>query len=201
MQGRETDASTVERDGVRIGAPGLPGDTAVPAGPATAVDDGVHRELIHRELLELPLPALRRRREKLAAEVRRVRHWARLVRARRDLLVAGAVDLEDLAVPVEAGTHGGPLETLLGVRDLMCVPLQGDLDPGHGLRAVVMVAAPASPPLQDQLCELSAAERRLTAYDAALDAELALATEVFLERCTALFGAPAAARAEGPAAR
>jgi len=200
MVGRDGDAGTVEQDGVRIGARGLPGASA--RADAAAPDDRVHREL-----QELPLPALRRRRELLTAEVRRARHWARLVRARRDLLVATVVDLEDLAVPVEAGAAGGPLEVLLGVGDLLGAGAWagGDVvDPGHELRGLCLVTPSTAPgragtaPLSEQLAELATADRRLDEYAAALAAELALATEVFVQRCTVLLGGPPAAAGDVP---
>lgn len=198
MVGRDGDAGTVEQDGVRIGARG-------PAGAR-----GWACDRVQRELQELPMPALRRRRELLSAEVRRAGHWARLVRARRDLLVAVAVDVEDLAVPVEAGVAGGPLEVLLGVGDLLAAPAvdtvpsaavsplgaAGLVDPGHDLRGLVLSARgdravpgdSVAVPLVGQLQDLAAAARRLAEYEEALSAELALATDVFLERCAALFG-------------
>jgi len=202
MLGRDGDAGTVEQDGVRLDARGLPGASA--RAETTALDDRVHREL-----QELPLPALRRRRELLTAEVRRAQHWTRLVRARRDLLVATVVELEDLAVPVEAGAAGGPLEVLLGVGDLLggaawSGPVRegGDVvDPGHDLRGLCLTAPvrTGTGSSSEQLEELSAAERRLADYGSALAAELALATEVFVQRCTLLLGGHAVATPDVPA--
>jgi hypothetical protein len=145
------------------------------------------------ELAELPLPALRRRRGLLQEELRRVQHWARLVRARLDLLVATACGPEELLVPVEAASHGGPLDQLLsgttpGDTLLPDALVEHALDPGHGLRGLLVLERPAgSADLDEQLRELAAAQRRLAAYDEALLAELAVATDVLAERCRALF--------------
>jgi uncharacterized caspase-like protein len=143
------------------------------------------------ELAELPLPALRRRRGLLQDELRRVQHWTRLVRARLDLLVATACGPEELHVPVEAAAHGGPLDRLLGGArpgEALLPDALVERDPGHGLRGLVVLERPAgSADLDEQLRELSAAQRRLAAYDAALLAELAVATDVLAERCRSLF--------------
>jgi hypothetical protein len=151
------------------------------------------RDAVRLELEELPLPALRRRRVLLQEELRRVQHWARLVRARLDLLVASACGPEELHVPVEAAAHGGPLDQLLsgttpGDTLLPDAADEHALDPGHGLRGLLVLERTAtSPDLNDQLRELSAAQRRLADYDAALLAELAVATDVLAERCRAVF--------------
>ncbi|ABS01913.1 hypothetical protein FHR75_001731 [Kineococcus radiotolerans] len=145
------------------------------------------------ELAELPLPALRRRRGLLQDELRRVQHWTRLVRARLDLVVATACGPEELQVPVEAACHGGPLDRLLGGAGpgealLPDALVERALDPGHGLRGLLVLERPAgSADLQEQLRELSGAQRRLAGYEAALLAELAVATDVLAERCRALF--------------
>ncbi|NAZ76156.1 hypothetical protein GTQ99_12145 [Kineococcus sp. T13] len=153
---------------------------------------------VRRELAELPLPALRRRRDLLAAELRRVQHWNRLVRARRDLLVATACGPEELAVPVEAAAHGGPLEVHLAagapLDGALPPALSGDadvrlLDPGAGLRALVLLERPAgSGDLPARLQELTAAQRRLEEYAAALEAERGAAAEVLAERLELLLG-------------
>ncbi|WP_432535278.1 hypothetical protein [Kineococcus arenarius] len=153
----------------------VPGAGAAPLD-AAAVD---------RELQELPLPALRRRRELLLEEVRRAGHWARLVRARRDLLVAATVGADALAVPVEAGSHGGPLEAHLaaqlpasaaGVPAPVC-------DPNRLLRGLVLPAGrPGAGGTAGELRSLADAARRLGAYEDALEDELELVTEVLLRR-------------------
>lgn len=153
-----------------------------------AADDLSCRQVVRVELAELPLPALRRRRAVLQEEVRRVQHWHRLVRARRDLLVATACGPEELQVPLEAAGHGAPLGTLLDV-DALTVH---SLDPAHGLRGLLLLDRPIrGGGLPDQLQELSGALSRLSGYEDALLAELAVATDVLAERCRTLFG-PAA---------
>ena len=195
MHGDDTVGSAVGGDGSRTA--GVLDEAPCPASSADAVR-------VQRELHELPLPALRRRRRLLAEELVRVEHWSRLVRARRDLLVATAVRPEDLTVPVEAGACGGPLEhhfsaappggALAAVgaaaEALLPVLTVGTADPGHALRGLVLdAAATGSGELPEHLHELAAAGRRLDAYEDALTAELALATDVLLERYEALFGA------------
>lgn len=151
------------------------------------------RNAVRIELAELPLPALRRRRGLLQEELRRVQHWNRLLRARLDLLVASACGPEELHVPVEAAAHGGPLDQLLsgttpGDTLLPDVTDEHALDPGHDLRRLlVLERTSSSPDLNEQLQELSGAQRRLAEYDAALLAELAVATDVLAERCRAVF--------------
>ncbi|WP_432561475.1 hypothetical protein [Kineococcus sp. SYSU DK003] len=159
--------------------------------PAGAGNAPSGREAALVELFELPLPALRRRRALLQEEARRVQHWRRLVRARRDLLVAVACGPEDLHVPVEAASSGGPLELHLGAgrRDWTDPPADHALDPARGLRGLLVPDRRAgNGDLSGQLHELSAAERRLAGYgDAVLD-ELAVATDVLTERCRAVLG-------------
>ncbi|MEW1956488.1 hypothetical protein [Kineococcus sp. NPDC059986] len=146
-----------------------------------AADELSCRQGVRVELAELPLPALRRRRGLLQEEVRRVQHWYRLVRARRDLLVATACGPEELHVPVEAATHGGPLEHHLD-------PVEDALDPGQGLRGLLLLDRPIrGGGLPEQLHELADAQIRLTEYENALLAELAVATDVLAERCRTLF--------------
>ncbi|WP_432571221.1 hypothetical protein [Kineococcus sp. SYSU DK005] len=139
-----------------------------------------------RELQELPLLALRRRRELLLGELRRAGHWARLVRARRDLLVAATVGADALEVPVEAGAHGGPLEAHLAAHVPVPAPgaaLPAVADPNDVLRGLVLTAGPgASAGDVEQLRALGTAARRLGAYADALEAELELVTEVLLQR-------------------
>ncbi|NAZ88273.1 hypothetical protein GTR00_19585, partial [Kineococcus sp. T90] len=142
----------------RAGDPGRPGGSAE----------------VQRELQELPLLALRRRRELLLGELRRAGHWARLVRARRDLLVAATVGADALEVPVEAGAHGGPLEAHLAAH--VPAPAPGDAlppvaDPNDVLRGLVLTAGPgASAGAVEQLRALGVAARRLGAYCDALEA-------------------------------
>lgn len=149
------------------------------------------RNAVRVELAELPLPALRRRRGLLQEELRRVQHWSRLVRARLDLLVATACGPEELHVPLEAAAHGGPLDQLLSGTTAGDTPLPdvtGVLDPSHGLRGLLVLERPlGSPGLNEQLQELSFAQQRLADYDAALLAELAVATDVLAERARTLF--------------
>ena len=155
------------------------------SGVLEAADELSCRQAVRVELAELPLPALRRRRALLQEEVRRVQHWYRLVRARRDLLVATACGPEDLHVPVEAAALGGPLEHHLD-------PVEEALDPARGLRGLLLLDRPIrGGGLPEQLHELSDAQIRLTEYENALLAELAVATDVLAERCRALFGATA----------
>ncbi|MEZ0165450.1 hypothetical protein AB2L27_11835 [Kineococcus sp. LSe6-4] len=152
------------------------------AGVLDAADALSCARTVRVELSELPLPSLRRRRGLLQEELRRVQHWHRLVRARRDLLVATACGPEDLHVPVEAATHGGPLEHHLH-------PAEVGLDPADGLRGLLLLDRPIrGGVLPEQLRELSGAQIRLTEYENALLAELAVATDVLAERCRALFG-------------
>ncbi|WP_432524190.1 hypothetical protein [Kineococcus sp. SYSU DK006] len=186
----------VRRDGDR--ASGTPEAELLRDGPLLAGGPAARSAAaVRRELAELPLPALRRRRDLLAAELRRVQHWSRLVRARRDLLVAAACGPEELAVPVEAAAHGGPLEVHLAAG----APLDGalppalsddvdvqQLDPGAGLRALVLLERPAGGGLPEQLQELTAAQRRLEEYAAALEAERGAATQVLAERLELLLG-------------
>ncbi|GAA0318770.1 hypothetical protein [Kineococcus aurantiacus] len=182
--------------------PGVPlGSSFVPvlSGVLEAADDLTCRRAVRVELAELPLPALRRRRALLQEEVRRVQHWHRLVRARRDLLVATACGPEELQVPVEAASHGGPLDQHL---DHPGHPLEQhlerridldagtgrSLDPARGLRGLLLLDRPIrGGGLPDQLQELSGAQQRLAGYEDALLAELAVATDVLAERCRALF--------------
>ncbi|WP_432513804.1 hypothetical protein [Kineococcus sp. SYSU DK001] len=155
------------------------------SGVLAAADDLSCRQAVRVELAELPLPALRRRRSLLHEEVRRVQHWHRLVRARRDLLVATACGPEALHVPVEAATLGGPLEHHLE-------PAAPGADPAEGLRGLLLLDRPIrGGGLPDQLEELSGAQQRLSEYERALLAELAVATDVLAERCRALFRAVA----------
>lgn len=152
------------------------------SGVLEAADELSCRRAVRVELSELPLPALRRRRALLQEEVRRVQHWHRLVRARRDLLVATACGPEELHVPIEAATHGGPLEHHLE-------PAEDALDPAEGLRGLLLLDRPIrGGGLPEQLQELSDAQIRLTEYENALLAELAVATDVLAERCRAVFG-------------
>jgi len=150
------------------------------------------RNAVRIELAELPLPALRRRRGLLQEELRRVQHWTRLVRARLDLLVATACGPEELHVPVEAAAHGGPLDQLLSGTTPGDTLVPGaleehSLDPGHGLRGLLLLERTQGRDLNEQLQELAGAQHRLADYDAALLAELAVATDVLAERCRALF--------------
>ncbi len=149
------------------------------AGADTAPRDA---GAVDRELRELPLPALRRRRELLLEEVRRAGQWTRLVRARRDLLVAATVGTDALEVPLEAGSHGGPLEAHLAAQ----APAAGGPalgDPDQLLRGLVLPAGRAgSGGIAGGLRSLAAAARRLGAYEDALEAELELVTEALLRR-------------------
>ncbi|NAZ82749.1 hypothetical protein GTR02_13050 [Kineococcus sp. R8] len=158
------------------------------AGGAGVVDDVVTGDVLV-ELHELPLPALRRRHDLLEAELRRVRYWQRLLRARRDLLVAGTVAPDELAVPLEAAAHDGPLEQHLGavVGDAFAVTA-----PGGGLRTLVLPVVPRAE-APSQLADLQGAEHRLSVYATALAAERALTAQVLAERCGLLFGAGPAA--------
>ncbi|MEZ0492351.1 hypothetical protein AB2L28_08875 [Kineococcus sp. TBRC 1896] len=155
------------------------------SGVLAAADELSCRQAVRVELAELPLPALRRRRSLLQGEVRRVQHWYRLVRARRDLLVATACGPEELHVPLEAATHGGPLEHHLD-------PALDALDPAGGLRGLLLLDRPIrGGGLPEQLHELADAQIRLTDYEDALLAELAVATDVLAERCRVLLGVAA----------
>ncbi|WP_432547979.1 hypothetical protein [Kineococcus sp. SYSU DK004] len=151
--------------------------SATVAGPAGRTGGGVGAarravRVARAELDALPLPLLRRRRDLLGDEVRRVGHWARLVRARRDLLVAGVVELEDLRVPVEAAAGGGPVERWLAARG---GPLA---DPGAGLRALVGVRpAEADGRSSEELARASRTLRLLEDYGAALEEELAVVAQ------------------------
>lgn len=180
------------------------------SGVLDAADSLTCRIAVRVELAELPLPALRRRRSLLHEELRRTQHWNRLVRARRDLLVAVVCGgPEELHVPVEAASHGGPLEIHLdGGRasspsaaelpaglpagfpvDLPAGPGAHALDPAHGLRGLLLLDRPIrGGGLPEQLQELSRAQQRLSDYADALLAELAVATDVLAERCRTLFG-------------
>ncbi|WP_369052665.1 hypothetical protein [Kineococcus terrestris] len=148
-----------------------------PAEPAGRTSGGVGAarravRVARAELDALPLPLLRRRRDLLTDEVRRVGHWARLVRARRDLLVAGVVELEDLRVPVEAAAAGGPVERWLAARG---GPLA---DPGAGLRALAGVRpAEADGRSSEELAQVSRTLRLLEDYGAALEEELAVVAQ------------------------
>ncbi|MCI2239548.1 hypothetical protein MN205_13750 [Kineococcus sp. TRM81007] len=154
--------------------------------------------LVDHELQELPLLALRRRRELLLEEVRRAGHWSRLLRARRDLLVAAAVGAEALEVPVEAGAHGGPLEAHLAAHLPPPSPpgsLPAVADPNDVLRGLVLTAgAGAGGDLAGQLRALAAAARRLGAYEDALEEELELVTDALLRRYRDLVAPSRAAR-------
>ncbi|WP_432484246.1 hypothetical protein [Kineococcus esterisolvens] len=159
------------------------------AGALADVPDTEPRDaaLVDHELQELPLLALRRRRELLLEELRRAGHWSRLVRARRDLLVAAAVGAEALEVPVEAGAHGGPLEAHLAAHLPAAASGLPVADPNHLLRGLVLPGGgSASGEVVDQLHALAAAARRLGAYEDALEAELELVTDVLLRRYRAL---------------
>lgn len=150
-------------------------------------------ERIQRELTELPLPALLRRRQLLAEECIRVQLWSRLVRARRDLLVASVVAPDALAVPLEAGTHGGPLDVFFtgspAGGELLPSLVAHVLDPDHALDGLLFDEdILGRGELPERLRELVATGRRLADYDGALRAELALATDVLCERYRALFG-------------
>ncbi|WP_337062206.1 hypothetical protein [Kineococcus sp. G2] len=153
---------------------------AVPAAPGEPHD----ASLVDHELQELPLLALRRRRELLLEEVRRAGHWSRLLRARRDLLVAATVGTDALEVPVEAGAHGGPLEAHLAAHLPPPSPagaLPAVADPNDVLRGLVL-AGDSGGDLAGQLRALATAARRLGAYEDALEQELELVTEVLLRR-------------------
>jgi hypothetical protein len=161
------------------------------SGVLEAADELAPRFGVRVELAELPLPALRRRRVLLQEELRRVQHWHRLVRARRDLLVAVACGPDDLHVPVEAATHGGPLEHHLDAdsRSGWNVPDDHALDPAHGLRGLLLLDEPVhGGGLPDQLHDLTSAQQRLDAYGTALLEELAVATDVLAERARTLLG-------------
>jgi len=161
------------------------------SGVLEAADDLACRNGVRVELAELPLPALRRRRVLLQEELRRVQHWHRLVRARRDLLVATACGPDDLHVPVEAASHGGPLEHHLdaGGADGWSAPDEHALDPAHGLRGLLLLDRPIrGGGLPEQLHELTDAQTRLDAYGTALLEELAVATDVLAERARLLLG-------------
>ena len=139
------------------------------------------------ELHELPLPALRRRHDLLEAELRRVRYWQRLLQARRDLLAAGTVPPDELAVPLEAAAHEGPLERHLGAAG---TDAGAPTAPGHVLRALVLPGS-ASDDAPSRLLALHDAGGRLAAYAAAVATEHALTVQVLAERRGVLFGAHA----------
>ena len=149
--------------------------------------DGVAEPALpwRRELEELSLPSLRTRRRTLLAEADSVAQWRRLVRARRELVLAVAVGVTDLGVPLEAASAGGPLD----VHAAADLAAHGLTEPGHGLRELVLDrpggrAWPVGQ-LEGELRRLEEAQRRLAAYERALRAELAEAGTVLGVRCVA----------------
>lgn len=194
---REGDADPPQVKGVppgddTLGMEAIEGPVARTGGTGVVVHEPAgargDRELpspVLLELHELPLPALRRRHDLLEAELRRVRYWQRLLRARRDLVVAGTVAPDELAVPLEAAAQDGPLERHLGA-------VAGDeaapSAPGHVLRTLVLPGA-ASADGPSRLAELQDATARLAAYAAAVADEHAFAVQVLAERRGLLAGA------------
>ncbi|WP_104434181.1 hypothetical protein [Kineococcus xinjiangensis] len=158
-------------------------DAQVPRGPA---GEAAARESVRLELRQLALPALRSRRRALLAEAESTAHWLRLVRARRDLVLAFVTGVDELRVPLEAASDGGPLD-LHAVADLAA---HGLTEPSAGLRDLVLPGLAADPgpgAVEQALRRLTAAQRRLGDYERALREELAAATEVLVEHhCGAL---------------
>ncbi|MFB9377634.1 hypothetical protein ACFFKU_13800 [Kineococcus gynurae] len=145
--------------------------------PLPGTDDPTARA----ELAALTPAQLRRRRELLGAELRALGQWRRLLRARRELLVATVVVPAPLLVPVEAAAEDGPLERHL---DDLALSLGGPALPGEGL-ADLVYCAPGPQGVAPALAALVDAERRLAAYAEAVAAELETATEVLVAQVRA----------------